>query len=74
MLVEREQIALILQEDHALARRLERQLLVLLVVGRDREIRLRTIEPAEANSGLQDVANFLVDGRLGDAAVGNRRQ
>ena len=66
--VERQQLAVVLQQHQAGAGRVERHRAPLFAVERKAGVDGRTIEPAEADGGAQDPSDLVVDRRLRDLA------
>ncbi len=73
-LVERQQAAVVLEEDHSLAGGLQRHLGSLGVVARDGDVRLVPVQPAEAHGRAEDAAHLVVDGRRLDLTLLDRGQ
>src|SRR5260370_36559933 len=57
--VERKEVAVVLEENHAGARGLERDPSTLFVVERHGQVSLLAIEPAEANGGRREAADLV---------------
>jgi hypothetical protein len=70
--VERQEMTFVLQQDHALARGVERRRPARRVVERNRCVRLLAVEPAEAGGDTKDATDLLVDRRRRDGAGLNR--
>ncbi len=60
-LVERQELAVILEQHHAFASRVEGDRLIGNAVGGERWIPLFMIEPAEAAGGVENALDLLVD-------------
>src|SRR5437879_12940247 len=72
LLVEREQVAFILQQHHTLAGSLQGNLAAFLVVPRDGKIGLVAHEPFELHRLAQDAPDLVVNRRDGDFALLDR--
>ena len=68
VLVEREEVAFVLEENCAFLSRLKGDGLVVAVVDGEGVVGLGLVEPAESLGGEEDVADLLVDGGDGDGA------